>query len=128
MPDGRRPLVARLNGGAGFAWELNAPRHDSLLYLMLEGTLDADRRFEDDYALAAGPSFGWLYDVTPAWRVFLQARHQRFALGDVHTNNDIVLSQRYTLTRHSALRLDLARRAEFGHYANSAMGYWMGYF
>lgn len=95
---------------------------------MLEGTLDVDHKFEDDYALGAGPSFGWLVDATPEWRIHLQARHQRFALGDVHSNSDMVLAQRYTLTRNNALRFDLARRSEFGHYTNSALIYWMGYF
>lgn len=128
LADGRRPLVARLNGGSGLAWEINSPRDNSLLFVMLEGTLDLDNRFEDNYALGAGPSFGWLYDVTPAWRIFLQARYQRFGLGDVHTNNDLILSQRYTLTRNNALRFDLARRSEFGHYGNSAVVYWMAYF
>lgn len=127
LPNSAAPLVARVNGGMGFSWETSMVP-DSLVSLLMEGTLDIKDEFEHGYALGAGPSLSWLKDLTPSWRLHLYLRHQRFGMGHTHSVNDLTLAQRYALGRDSAVRFDLWRRGEFGLYRNGAQVTWMVYF
>jgi hypothetical protein len=108
------PLVFRADGGPGLAY--NRPGSDdghSVYYGFLEASLDAGKRYKGNYAFGAGPAIGWLADISDRWRINLQARALRYGLGDTHEARELVLKQRYTLTRQSAVRLDLFRRQEF---------------
>jgi hypothetical protein len=125
LADGREPLVFRLNGGAGVSLDVGGR---SLFYGMVESTLDVSHKLEEDYALAAGPSIGWLQDLTPSWRFHLYARTQRFGLGDLHTAHDLIFEQRYTLTERTALRLSLSRQSAFDQYWNGGSLSWHYYF
>jgi hypothetical protein len=109
-----QPLVFRANGGPGLAY--NVPGSDdghSVVYGFLEASLDAGKRYDHDYALGAGPAIGWLADLSDRWRINLHARALRYGLGDTHEARELVLGQRYTLTRQSAVRLELFRNQEF---------------
>ncbi len=113
------PLVFRLNGGPGLAGYLSdSIDGNSVYYGFLEAALDVDKRFDHEYALGAGPSFGLLTDVTERWRINVYARSLRYGLGDDHQARDLVLDQRYSLTRQSALRLQMYRKQEFRNYWN----------
>lgn len=125
--NGDEPLAAYLNGGAGYSWEM-AAANDSLLSVLLETTLEVDGELDGDYALGAGPSIQWLKDVTPNWRLMVGARYQRFGLGDAHNASDLTLSNRVSLGRNMAIRLDLARLAEFDRSRNNAQLSWLLYF
>lgn len=109
-------LVFRVNGGAGFSGK---PNKGSLVYVLLESMLEVSNKFSDDYALGAGPSAGVLHDINSKWRMHLFARAQRFALGHLHTSYDLLLEQRYTISKSTALRLTLSRQREFNHYWNA---------
>ncbi len=94
--------------------------HDghSVYYGFLEAALDVGKRFDQDYALGAGPTVGWLTDISDRWRINLYARSLRYGLGDVHNARELTLEQRYSLTRQSAVRLELFRKQEFQDYWN----------
>lgn len=118
--DGSEPLVFRLNGGPGFAWDLSKSFSATpVVYGILEGALDVDNHFSSGYAVGMGPNLGVLADITRSWRVNLFARSLRYGLGDDHWTRELVLEQRYTLSRQSALRLNLSRKQEFRDYWNS---------
>jgi hypothetical protein len=125
LPDYHEPLVFRLNGGVGFSFDVG---DTALIYCMLESTLDVGNGHDKDYALAAGPSVGWLQDLTSRWRFHLFARTQRFGLGDSHTAHALVFEQRVSLTKQTAIRLSLSRESEFDRYWNSGELAWHYYF
>lgn len=119
------PLLFRLEGGAGLAWQDGGGR---LWYTMLDAALDAEQRLESGYALGAGPAAGVLLDLVPRWRVQLELRGLRYVLGDEHSATAAVLNQRWTLGRQSALRLEWSRRREFSQVEREAMLSWSYYF
>ena len=111
------PLVFRLNLGPGLAYSLSGLFGGSAVYYgFLEAALDVGKRFEDDYALGAGPSIGLLANLSDRWKMNLHARSLRYGLGDDHHARELVLEQRYALTRQSALGLQLYRKQEFQNY------------
>ena len=110
LDSGDEPLVFRVAGGAGFAWE---PTPRLLSYSMLEGGLIANGHLERGFAAGAGPAVGALLDLSQRWRVQVEARALRYGIGDVHSASELVLNQRIALGRQSALRLELSRRHEF---------------
>jgi hypothetical protein len=129
FPDASEPLVFRLNGGPGLAWDFVGPFSGrSLIYGFLDVTLDADSHFTQGYALGSGPAAGWLVDVTKGWRASVYARTQHFSFGQVHSSDELSLNQRFTLTSQSALRVDAARKREFGYHSNSIGISWYVYF
>jgi hypothetical protein len=113
------PLVFRVNGGPGLAYNIPGSYDGhSVYYGYLEAALDVGKRFKRDYALGAGPSVGWLTDLSDRWRLNLYARLLRYGLGDAHDSRELVLEQRYSLTRQSAVYLELSRKQEFQDYWN----------
>jgi hypothetical protein len=128
LENGREPLLFRINAGAGLSWERTPATPTSMVSVMLESTLDIEDEFTHGYALGLGPSVAWLVDITPRWRAHLQARTQRFGLGDTRTSHELALAQRYALDRGQALRFDLARRGEYGRYVNEATFSWLVYY
>ena len=95
-------------------------RKETVIYYgFLEAALDVSSRFDRDYALGAGPAIGVLANVSDRWGVNLHARSLRYGLGDDHWSRELVLEQRYSLGRQSALRLNLSRKQEFREYWNS---------
>jgi hypothetical protein len=114
MADGSEPLLARLNGGAGYAWD--APSLDqpaAQLYAFVDGTLEQSGQYSRDYAFGMGPAAGVITDISSNWRLNAYARVQRFALGEPHTAAELTLLQRYAIGPQTALRLELARKMEF---------------
>jgi len=115
-------LVFQTNGGPGLAYNVPGSNDGhSVYYGFLEASLNAGKSYQGNYALGAGPSIGWLADLSDRWRVNLQGRALRYGLGDTHDARELVLKQRYTLTRQSALRFDLFRRQEFHDAWNGGM-------
>jgi hypothetical protein len=108
------PLVFRANGGPGLAYNVPGSSDGHAVYYgFLEASLDAGKRYHRGYALGIGPGIGWLADLSQRWRVHLHARALRYGLGDTHEARALILEQRYTLTRQSAVRLDLFRKKAF---------------
>lgn len=128
LESGREPLLFRVNAGAGWSWELTPAAPGSLVSIMLEGTLDVEDEFAHGYAFGIGPSAAWLVDITPRWRAHLQARTQRFGLGESRTSHELALAQRYALNTGQALRLDLWRRGDYARYVNEATLSWLVYY
>ena len=129
MRHGNDPLIARLNAGGGYAWDL--PSRDqpwAQIYTLLESTLESTSQYNGHYAWGAGPSVGIIADITDNWRLNAYARVQRFALGETHTVSEISLLQRYALGKQSALRLEVSRKTEFERYWSDINLAWQVYF
>ncbi len=119
--DNDEPLILRASGGPGLAFNMPGSHEGkSVYYGFLEAALDAGKRFDRDYALGAGPTAGWLTDISDRWRINLYARSLRYGLGDVHNARELTLEQRYSLSRQSTLHLGLHRKQEFQDYWNAA--------
>jgi len=117
--DNDEPLIFRMNGGPGLAYNMpGSSDGHSVYYGYFEAALEAGKRFDSGYALGAGPNIGWLTDLSDRWRVNLYARALRYGLGDAHDERQLALEQRYSLTRQSAVRLELFRKQEFQDYWN----------
>lgn len=118
------PLMPHVKGGAGFAFGTGT---GALWYGMLEGELNVNRHLEHGYAVGAGPGVGVLVDPTARWRVQLEARALAYA-GDAHSAGELILNQRFTLGRQSAVRVELMRRREFDQPTRVAALSWSLYF
>jgi len=117
--DDDEPLVFRANGGPGLAYHMPGSQDGySVYYGFLEAAVEAGKSLDQDYALGAGPTAGWLTDISDRWRINLYARSIRYGLGDAHNERELTLEQRYSLTRQSAVRFDLFRKQEFQDYWN----------
>jgi hypothetical protein len=117
--DTDEPLVLRASGGSGLAFNAPGSREGhSVYYGFVEAALDVGKRFDQDYALGMGPALGWLTNISDRWRINLYARSLRYGLGDAHNARELTLEQRYSLTRQSAVRLELFRKQEFQDYRN----------
>ena len=129
FPNGDRPLVFRLNGGAGLAFDLDARQSGKqVLYSFVEGTTDVDHKFDQGYAAGLGVTAGILGEVLPWWRVDLYAKGMRFGMGDAHSAAEAGLRQQFSLSRRSTLRLEAARERSFDIYQSRATLYWQFYF
>lgn len=105
--DGRQPLVAHLDLGAGLAARSDGGTQG---YLMGEGSLLAAGALTENHALGAGASAGVLVDLSPRWRVHLRGRGLSYFSGERHDRLEFMLDQRYTLSRDLALRLETSWR------------------
>ncbi len=123
--DGTRPLVFRVGGGAGVAYE---PWAGTLFYGTLDAAVDAAGDYDAGYAAGIGPALGVLSDVAPNARLGLYARAIRYGLGDDHDARELKLVQTYNPSRQTQLRLELGRNREFEHAFDTAALYWSIYF
>lgn len=129
LADGSEPLVARLNAGAGYAWD--APSLDNptaQVYAFMDGTLESTAKYTDSYALGLGPAAGIIADINSKWRLNAYARIQRFGLGDTHTVAEVTLLQRLSIGSQTALRLELTRKMEFDSWWTDARLSFQQYF
>lgn len=105
------PMAAHINGGAGFTW---SPLKDTMVYGMLEGTLDAGDGLDGGYALGIGPSLGVLADLSRLGRAMATVKLVRFGLGDQYTRASTAVEYRVPVTRAAAVDVHFGRVHEFG--------------
>jgi len=126
VADGTQPLAFSLDGGAGGSWSNKGDT--ALWYAFFDNSVRVGATMLNGYALGAGASAGGLVDVMPGWRVHAFARSLRYFAGQRDTPWTYGLSQRVTLGRDLALRLDLTRNRELNWYYNSGMASVLFYF
>lgn len=110
VQNGKEPLVAGLDGGAGATWESRG--HKAMVYGLAEGALQAHHELDGGYSIGAGARIGALVDPTPRWRINAYASGMRQFLGERDTPATIGVQNRVALGRDVALRLDFARTRE----------------
>lgn len=95
--DGSRPLGINLNGGPGLAYELNA--HESLMgYVFLDNQARWDRSLlQQPWAIGTGLATGLLADLSPAWRIQLEA-FKRAYLDKQPRESGLMIQTRYRLS------------------------------
>jgi Domain of unknown function (DUF4105) len=125
LPDDASLLAGLVNAGTGLDYSLD---ERNSLYTFLEASLEYSGEYEDNYALGAGPTFGFLSRVTPAWNVHMYTNIMRYALGEQRTDGDLVMEQRLSLDDNDALRLRIGRSREFTVYRTEIMLSWQRYF
>lgn len=126
---GADPLVARVNGGVGRSWEWQAQTGEtSMLYVFMDATLNQSAEYESHYAFGMGPAIGLQADASRHWRINIYGRMQRFGLRDMHNASELTLTQRYTLDKQQALRLELARKQIYNLMWTDARLSWQRFF
>jgi hypothetical protein len=75
--------------------------------------------FEDSFTLGAGVRVGALVDPASRWRIHAYVQQLGSLAGERTDPGALVLEQRFSLTRDTALRLDLAHQNEAGRNFNS---------
>lgn len=118
-------LVNRLNGGAGLSFE---PFANTLVFGIVETTLETSGHYQDHAALGLGPELGLFTDIGSRWRIGLSGNANRFVAGETHTTYRAGLEQRIKLTNQSVLRFDLNRRREFDYRWNEGVVSLQAYF
>jgi hypothetical protein len=117
LPDGSEPLVSRINGGIGRAWDAPSLDHPvAQTYAFLDITAEGTAQYTNGYSLGMGPAAGIIADVNRNWRLHGYARVQRFGLGEPHTTAELSLLQRYSIAAQTALSFEVSRKMEFDSY------------
>jgi hypothetical protein len=108
---GAEPLAAGVEGGLGAARPMGARAR---FYATAEGAARLHHDFDDGYTVGAGVRLGALVDPAPRWRIHAYAQQLGSLAGERTDPGALVLEQRFTLTRDTALRLDLSHQNEAG--------------
>ena len=111
----RQQLPYTVNGGAGRTWALGG---ELRFFALLEGTLMLHGDIDNYAALGAGPGLGLLWKAAPAWKLWLNARLQRYGVNLHMSYLEYSLQQSFTLARDIALRLNLERSGADGNLHN----------
>ena len=111
----RQQLPYTVNGGAGRTWALGG---ELRFFALLEGTLMLHGDIDNYAALGAGPGLGLLWKTAPAWKLWLNARLQRYGVNLHMSYLEYSLQQSFTLARDIALRLNLERSGADGNLHN----------
>jgi hypothetical protein len=106
--DGAEPLVAGLDGGAGATGSALGSR----FYALGEAGMRVHHRLDHGYGVGAGARVGTMFDPAPRWRLHAYASGLKYFLGESDTPRALSVQSRFTVSRNSALRLDLERRRE----------------
>ena len=110
------PLVGQLTGGVGLTYELASPM---LVAGFLEGSLQAGRPYQNGIWVGVGPSLDVTIDLARHWRASLGIATEKLLSGAGHSEFDLLFKQRVSLGKHTALRLEVARKKEFANYWTS---------
>jgi hypothetical protein len=113
---GAEPLAPGVEGGVGAAWPVGARAR---FYATVEGAARVHHAFEDSFTLGAGVRVGALVDPASRWRIHAYVQQLGSLAGERTDPGALVLEQRFSLTRDTALRLDLAHQNEAGRNFNS---------
>ncbi len=101
-------LVLNFNGAAGLSYEFfNSIR----VYALLESTILFHARFKNTASAALGPNLGFIWEVTPSWKIWLDATNQYY---DSNNNNltyqQLKLAQSYSISKNQSIRLQLLQQ------------------
>ncbi len=101
-------LVFNLNSGGGVSYQL----FDSLrAYGLIESTVLFHARFKNTASAAIGPNLGFIWEVTPKWKVWLDATAQYY---DSNNNNltyqQLKLAQSFLINKDQSIRLHLLQQ------------------
>ncbi len=109
--DGQRRLLGELKMGAGVS---HYPSTNSLLSLSAVASVMIHPHFKQYTALGAGAEMLFQYDVTPSWRIGIEAGGIQYFQGISQTAYHYRLRQRFSLSASHALLVDFGRLREFG--------------
>lgn len=107
--------VARLSGGPGLSYAFS---RNGLLYAFLEPAIKIGSGLDEGYSLGIGPRAGIIKPLSDRWKARLEFSAEAFGPGDEHTVVSAELDQTYSLSRDSALNLNLKRERFEGFYSN----------
>lgn len=109
--------VFAAGGGPGLSYALAG---GGLAYGFLGPELKAGSGLDHGYAIGAGLRAGLLRAFAPYWKARLELGVRVFGPGDAHTVTSAEINQTFSLTRDSAIGLDLRRERFDGFLSHEA--------
>jgi hypothetical protein len=79
----------------------------NVIYLLATGSLEVDNGYEEDGIIGAGADLGMVLNLTEGWKTQLELSGTRAVAGDTHSWWSAKFHQRWTLSQHSDIRLEL---------------------
>ena len=98
-------LVFVARGGGGVSYRLG----DALVFGLLQGSIIIDDDLDRHHAFGAGPLGGLLWEITPAWKLWLSTRVEGYQGQADMTYREHKLEQSLTVARNLALRFSYTR-------------------
>lgn len=118
-------LLGRFNGGIGISHDFS---RQTSAYAFAEATMELSDRFDYFAAPGVGPCIGLVYDFSERWRSGLTFLWQTFFLNELRNDFEVVMGNRFTITRQSTAGVDLEWKREFGNSFPGVKLYWQYYF
>jgi hypothetical protein len=122
--DGHDSPFLRLNTGGGLSWEVV---NKGFAYLFADADLNLSDRFPNKAAVGAGPSAGFLINLSGAWKAHLNGIALFYAVEN-HQYYRFSLDQRLTLSRGTGIELRTEWERSFDHDRSEASLSWVWYF
>ena len=101
-----RRLVYSVNGGAGYTLALSSGFR---VYGMLDASAILHHDYTDYLAMGAGIRIGTLWQITPQWKMHIEARALDISYHDDRVLQFLDIGQSLSLDRNNSLRLNWSR-------------------
>ncbi len=106
IPDEKYDHTFKMGVGGGWAWELS---ENAWFWTLASPELKAGHWLAPDYAFGGGPRSGLLFSATDKFSALIEARFNRYLLGDVHNDARLSIAPTYSLSRNTALFVKASR-------------------
>jgi len=121
----KRDLVYSINGGAGYTYAAS----DNLRgYGMLDASAIIHHDYTNSVAMGLGLRTGLLWQVTPWWKLHMEARALDISYHSDRVLQSLQLGQSFTFGRNNALRLNWQRSGEKEHLTSEILLSWNHYY
>ncbi|HPI92718.1 MAG TPA: DUF4105 domain-containing protein [Deltaproteobacteria bacterium] len=117
--------VYQVNPGGGIALDTGSA---GLAYVMFETGLLIGGVLENDYAVGAGGSAGFMQSITGMWKVHCSVRDLYYGPWDGFNDLEAALRQSFFLGPDRSISVDVARRLMRGYYRTEAKVLWNLFF
>jgi hypothetical protein len=120
-----RDLAYTVSGGAGYTI---APSVNFRFYGMLDASAIIHHDYTNSLAMGAGLRGGLLWQITPWWKLHLEAKALDISYHADRVLQSVQLGQSFVLNRNNALRLLWQRSGEKDHLATEVSFNWNHYY
>jgi len=106
-------MISSINGGAGLSWSATT---NSTAYTLINLGIDvSEKELRKGYAAGLGGSAGFLIELNDNWTTHLFAKTIDYRAGDKHSEKNIGLEQRYSMSKSDTARMQWSRQRQLGN-------------
>lgn len=121
----KRDLAYTVNGGAGYTL---SPFTGFRVYGMLDGSAIVHHHYTNSVAMGAGLRAGLLWQISPRWKLWLDARALDIHYHDRRVLQTLHIGQSFVLDHNDALRLNWRRDGVKDYLQTEVMLSWNHYY